>query len=261
MLNDEDLIRYSRQVIIPGFEEEGQEVLMSQSVLIVGAGGLGCPVALYLSAAGFGEIEIWDYDKVELSNLNRQIGHSSNELGISKSKSLEKRCKEINSSIKIKSKNIKLNRNSVINKFDIIFDCTDNIETRYEINKLAHLRKKILISGSATQLEGQVFVIKSGLSNEFPCYECAFPKGSKSLTSDYNCREAGILGSITNLIASIQVTEGIREVLRLKRENKLNKKNFYLDQSNSKFLILYDASIQEINKIKIRKNLNCKVCN
>ncbi len=261
MLSDEDLIRYSRQVIIPDIDEEGQEILIAQSILIVGAGGLGCPVALYLAAAGCGKIEIWDNDTVELSNLNRQIGHSSNELGMSKSKSLEKRCREVNKTIQIKSRKIKLDQNSIINKFNVIFDCTDNLNTRYTINKLTHKQKKMLISGSATQFEGQVLVIKSGINNQLPCYECVFPNNLKNSTPEYNCRDAGILGSITSLIASIQVTEGIREILRLNKNMVNLKKNFYLSQTNSNNLILYDASLQEINKIKIKKNLKCKICN
>ena len=202
MLSEKDLIRYSRQVIIPEFEEQGQEILMSQKILIVGAGGLGCPVALYCAAAGFGNIEIWDNDVIELSNLNRQIAHQTNQIGEYKANSLEKKCKLINSSIKAQSKNIKFDENSNIKEFDIIFDCTDNIETRYKINELAHFNKKLLISGSATQLEGQVLVIKSGINKKFPCYECVFPKTDEN-NLNLSCREAGILGTITSFIGSI----------------------------------------------------------
>ena len=172
MINDQDLIRYSRQIIIPGFEEEGQEVILSKKILIVGAGGLGCPTALHCAATGFGRIDIWDHDKIELSNLNRQIGHKNSWVGLSKSKSLKESCKEINPNIAIFSKNQSFGIQSKIDDYDIIFDCTDNIETRYIINKKCHIEKKILVSGSATQFEGQVSVFKSGINNRLPCYEC-----------------------------------------------------------------------------------------
>ncbi len=260
MLDEQDLIRYSRQVIIPDIEEQGQEILIAQKILIVGAGGLGCPVGLYCAAAGFGNIEIWDNDNIELSNLNRQIAHQTNEIGLNKAKSLEKKCLQVNSSINVKSRDIVFNEKSDVKKFDIIFDCTDNIEARYKINKLAHQNKKLLISGSATQFEGQVLVIKSGLNKKYPCYECVFPKTSEN-NVDFNCRNAGILGSITSFIASIQVTEAIREILKLNKHNIEGKNNFYLQKSNAEYLILYDGSLQEINKIKLNKNLNCDTCN
>ncbi len=257
MLSDEDLIRYSRQVIIPGIQEEGQKVLMSKSIVIIGAGGLGCPVALYCAAAGFGNIEIWDNDKIELSNLNRQVGHIFSNIGKAKSDSLSDRCRKINPQINISSKNKKFEINSNIDKHDIVFDCSDNIETRYLINKLAHKKQKILISGSATQLEGQVAVFKSGLDKKHACYECIFPRQKDGYVNN-SCREAGILGSVTNLIASIQVTEGIRESLI---ENRSDNSNLFLNKSNSNVLIMYDASLQEINKIEISKNKKCKICN
>ncbi len=257
MLSDDDLIRYSRQVIIPGIEEDGQKILMSTKIMIIGAGGLGCPVALYCAAAGFGNIQIWDNDVVELSNLNRQIGHMFKDIGKAKSNSLSDSCKKLNPKISMSSKINKFEINSDINNYDIIFDCSDNIETRLQINEVVHKNKKILISGSATQLEGQVAVFKSGLESNLPCYECIFPKSSDSYRS-YNCREAGILGSVTNLIASIQVTEGIRESLI---KNKEKKEEIFLNKSNSGYLILYDGSLQEINKIKINKNKDCKICN
>ena len=260
MLSEKDLIRYSRQVIIPDIDEQGQEILISQKILIVGAGGLGCPVGLYCAAAGFGNIEIWDNDVIELSNLNRQIAHQTNDIGLNKAKSLEIKCSQINSSISIKSKNLIFDENSDVKRFDIIFDCTDNIETRYKINKVAHNNKKLLISGSATQFEGQVLVIKSGINKSYPCYECVFPKTTEN-ELNFNCRNAGILGSVTSFIASIQVTEAIREILRLNKHNIKKKNNFYLQKSNANYLILYDASLQEMNKIKLNKNLHCKTCN
>ncbi len=256
MLKDEDLTRYSRQIIIPGFDEEGQEKIMSTKILVVGAGGLGCPTALYCSAAGFGNIDIYDDDIVELSNLNRQIGHKFENLGLSKATSLKKSCQEINPNIKISSKNELFGPETDIKKYDIIFDCTDNINTRYLINKKCHSEKKILISGSATQFEGQVSVFKSGIKKNLPCYECVFPNDSQNLPN-FSCRETGIIGSVTGLIANIQVTEGIKECLL---NLKYNKKKYFFHKSIAGHLLLYDASNHEINRIKLKKNSNCKIC-
>ena len=247
MLNDDDLTRYARQVIIPNFDEEGQEKLLGTKCLIVGAGGLGCPVALYASAAGFGHIEICDDDTIELTNLNRQIAHKTNKIGHNKAENLVRECSKINPNISIKSNKKKLGQSTDINNFDLIFDCSDNPKTKYTINLLSHLSQKTLISGSAVQMEGQLAVWKSGLNKSYPCYECIFPKTSEKAPIT-NCREAGIIGPITGLIGSMQVNEGIKEIAF---------KNY---QSRAGYLFLYDGLAQSLDKIKLTKNQNCPVC-
>ena len=247
MLNDDDLTRYARQVIIPNFDEEGQERLLGTKCLIVGAGGLGCPVALYASAAGFGHIEICDDDTIELTNLNRQIAHKNNKIGHNKAENLVRECSKINPNISIKSNKKKLDQSTDISNFDLIFDCSDNPKTKYTINLLSHLNQKTLISGSAVQMEGQLAVWKSGLNKSYPCYECIFPKTSEKAPIT-NCREAGIIGPITGLIGSMQVNEGIKEIAF---------KNY---QSRAGYLFLYDGLAQSLDKIKLTKNQNCPVC-
>ena len=247
MLNDDDLTRYARQVIIPNFDEEGQEKLLGTKCLIVGAGGLGCPVALYASAAGFGHIEICDDDTIELTNLNRQIAHKNNKIGHNKAENLVRECSKINPNISIKSNKKKLDESTDISNFDLIFDCSDNPKTKYTINLLSHLSQKTLISGSAVQMEGQLAVWKSGLNKSYPCYECIFPKTSEKAPIT-NCREAGIIGPITGLIGSMQVNEGIKEIAF---------KNY---QSRAGYLFLYDGLAQSLDKIKLTKNQNCPVC-
>ena len=247
MLNDDDLTRYARQVIIPNFDEEGQEKLLGTKCLIVGAGGLGCPVALYASAAGFGHIEICDDDSIELTNLNRQIAHKNNKIGHNKAENLVRECSKINPNISIKSNKKKLGQSTDINNFDLIFDCSDNPKTKYTINLLSHLSQKTLISGSAVQMEGQLAVWKSGLNKSYPCYECIFPKTSEKAPIT-NCRDAGIIGPITGLIGSMQVNEGIKEIAL---------KNY---QSRAGYLFLYDGLAQSLDKIKLTKNQNCPVC-
>ena len=247
MLNDDDLTRYARQVIIPNFDEEGQEKLLGTKCLIVGAGGLGCPVALYASAAGFGHIEICDDDTIELTNLNRQIAHKNNKIGHNKAENLVRECSKINPNISIKSNKKNLDQSTDISNFDLIFDCSDNPKTKYTINLLSHLSQKTLISGSAVQMEGQLAVWKSGLNKSYPCYECIFPKTSEKAPIT-NCREAGIIGPITGLIGSMQVNEGIKEIAF---------KNY---QSRAGYLFLYDGLAQSLDKIKLTKNQKCPVC-
>ena len=247
MLNDDDLNRYARQVIIPNFDEEGQEKLLGSKCLIIGAGGLGCPVALYASAAGFGNIEIWDDDIIDLTNLNRQIAHKNNRIGYNKAESLVQECSKINPNITVKSNKKKFDKSSDISDFDLIFDCSDNQETKYTINLLSHLSKKTLISGSAVQMEGQLAIWKSGLNKDYPCYECVFPK-TKEAAPITNCREAGIIGPITGLIGSMQVNEGIKEIAL---------KNC---DSRAGYLFLYDGLEQSLDKIKLTKNIKCPVC-
>ena len=247
MLNDDDLTRYARQVIIPNFDEEGQEKLLGTKCLIIGAGGLGCPVALYASAAGFGHIEICDDDTIELTNLNRQIAHKNNKIGHNKAENLVWECSKINPNISIKSNKKNLDQSTDISNFDLIFDCSDNPKTKYTINLLSHLSQKTLISGSAVQMEGQLAVWKSGLNKNYPCYECIFPKTSEKAPIT-NCREAGIIGPITGLIGSMQVNEGIKEIAF---------KNY---QSRAGYLFLYDGLAQSLDKIKLTKNQNCPVC-
>ena len=247
MLNDDDLNRYARQVVIPNFEEEGQEKLLETKCLIVGAGGLGCPVALYATAAGFGYIEIFDDDVIEISNLNRQVAHKNSYIGINKAENLVEECMKINPSISIVSNKKRFDESSKINDFDLIFDCSDNPKTKYILNFLSHKYKKILISGSAVQMEGQLAIWKSGVNVDYPCYECAFPKTNQKAPIT-NCREAGIIGPITGVIGSMQVNEAIKEIAL---------KNY---RSKAGYLFLYDGLTQNLEKIKLIKNYKCQVC-
>ncbi len=247
MLNDNDLNRYARQVIIPNFDEEGQKKLLKTKCLIVGAGGLGCPVALYASAAGFGHIEIYDQDSIEISNLNRQIAHKNNHIGNNKAENLVQECLKINPNISIIPKNKFFKETADISHFDLIFDCSDNPETKYVLNCLSHKSKKILISGSAVQMEGQVAIWKSGLDENFPCYECVFPRTNEKAPIT-NCREAGIIGPVTGLIGSIQVNEAIKEIALKDCESTAGN------------LFLYDGITLNLDKIKLVKNHQCPVC-
>ena len=247
MLSDENLNRYARQVIIPNLEEEGQEKLLNTNCLIIGAGGLGCPVALYASAAGFGHIEIYDQDVIEISNLNRQIAHKNNKIGINKAENLMKECLKINPNISIISKKKNFDETIGINNFDLIFDCSDNPETKYILNRLSHKSKIILISGSAVQMEAQLGIWKSGLNETLPCYECVFPRTNETAPVT-NCRDAGIIGPLTGLIGCMQVNEAIKEIAI---------KDY---QSTAGNLFLFDGLTLNLDKIKLVKNYQCPIC-
>ena len=247
MLNNEDLNRYARQVIIPNFDEQGQERLLNTRCLIVGAGGLGCPVALYASAAGFGHIEIYDQDIIEISNLNRQIAHKNEHIGNNKAENLAQECLKINPNISVISEKKKFDETISVDNFDLIFDCSDSPKTKYTLNYLSHKSKKILISGSAVQMEGQLAVWKSGLNKDYPCYECVFPKTFEKAPTT-NCREAGIIGPMTSLIGSMQVNEAIKEIAL---------KNY---QSTAGNLFLFDGVTLILDKIKLTKNQLCSLC-
>ena len=225
MLDENDLERYATQLIMPEIEEEGQSILLKSKILIIGAGGLGNPTAIFCSAAGIGCIDICDNDNIELSNLNRQIAFSINDIGRPKSIVLKNYCLNLNPNLKINSIVDSFVNKFPINNYDIILDCSDNIKTKYTANILAHKYNKTLITASATQFEGQLAVFKSGKFKNLPCYECIFPQDQHQQTN-LNCREIGIIGPVTNLISSLQVTETIRELFignLLKKINHLQK--------------------------------------
>ena len=256
MLDENDLERYASQLIMPEIEEEGQSILLKSKVLIIGAGGLGNPTAIFCSAAGIGCIDICDHDNIELSNLNRQIAFSINNLGLSKSTKLRDYCLNLNPNLKIQSIVDRFDNKFPVDNYDIILDCSDNIETKYNVNISAHKNNKTLISASATQFEGQLAIFKSGKFKNSPCYECIFPRDQHQ-DSNLNCREVGIIGPVTNLISSLQVTETIRELFI---QNSFKKEKSFTKNTLAGNLLLYDCIKQEIIKIKIKKDLYCNIC-
>ena len=179
MLNDKDLERYSRQVIMPAIGEEGQEKLLSARVLVVGAGGLGAPVILYLAAAGIGTITVIDDDYISLSDLNRQIIYRDSNVGASKSHHAANAANTLNPNIHISQLAVRLNSDNVeqlVTSHDVVIDCTDNFETRYLVGDAAHHCNRPLVFGGAVRMEGQVSVFQSSVKGHFgsPCYRCVF---------------------------------------------------------------------------------------
>jgi adenylyltransferase/sulfurtransferase len=192
-LTNSDIMRYSRQLILPEIGVQGQLKLNNTSVLVVGAGGLGCPVAVYLTAAGIGCIGLVDYDDVELNNLHRQVLHSEVKVHWSKVDSAKITLSQLNSSVQILAYKLHLNSSNaldLISNYDIIVDATDNVPTRYLLNDACVLTRRPLVSGSALRFDGQLTVYNY---NDGPCYRCLYPHPPPPETVG-NCSESGVLG-------------------------------------------------------------------
>ena len=246
-MNDQELIRYSKQVMLPQVEIEGQQKIIDSTMLIIGMGGLGSPAALYLAAAGVGHIIIADFDQVELSNLQRQIIHRTADIGADKVDSAKDKLLELNPHIKVTIANELVhtgNLSSLVKDVDIVLDGTDNFESRFEINKACVEFKKPLVSAAVIRLEGQVSVFK-GYKKDQPCYQCLY-----SVDGDENesCIDNGVLAPVAGLIGTIQALQAIKVILNLG------------DQLSGS-LLLVDALDLSFRKVKIRKDAQCPICN
>jgi len=244
-MNDEQLLRYSRQIMLPQIDVAGQEQLLNSSALIVGMGGLGSPVAMYLASAGIGHLILADFDNVELTNLQRQILHTTGDIGRSKVDSAYDTLKKINPEITItrfKQKLDDVTLNDLVPQVDIIIDGCDNFETRFAVNRACVKYQKPLVSGAAIRFEGQVAVFPNDGNN--PCYHCLYKEGGEELQT---CSENGVLAPVTGLIGSIQAIEAIKVLLDL-GETLTGK------------LLVIDALHMDIRVMKLRKDPECGVC-
>lgn len=243
---EEQLQRYSRHIILPEVGGKGQKKISDARVFIVGAGGLGCPVGYYLSAAGVGTIAMIDNDTVELSNLQRQIAHSVKTLGVNKAESAKRTFEALNPDVNVIDIKERINSKNIldlIKDYDIIVDGSDNFPTRYLVNDACVIIKKPLVSGAILRFEGQVTTIVPG---EGPCYRCLFenPPPAGLVPS---CQEAGVLGVLPGVIGTLQATEVLKLILGKGRTLKGQ-------------LLIYDALGTNFRKVKIPKNPDCAVC-
>ena len=214
MLNDNDLERYARQVIIPDVGEDGQQKLQDAKVLVIGAGGLGSPVIMYLAAAGVCSITVIDDDAVSLSDLNRQIAYTTSAIGEEKVKQIALTANAINPDIRVSGLPVRAtpgNASKLIMAHHVVIDCSDNVETRYLLGDLSHQARVPLVFGSAVQSEGQVSVFQSNIDNHrgSACYRCVFPS-SPGIKQAPGCSQAGILGPMTGIIGAMQAMETIK---------------------------------------------------
>ena len=245
-MNDQQLLRYSRQIMLPQVDIEGQQKLLSAKVLIVGAGGLGSPASIYLAAAGIGQITIFDDDEVDLSNLQRQIAHHTSDIGTDKVISTQKTLKNINPDVKVIAVKQKLEGealNNEVQSADIVLDCCDNFTTRFAINTACVKYKTPLVSGAAIRFEGQVSVFTAGSDNS-PCYNCLYSDTGEEMQ---NCATNGVISPITGIIGSIQAMEAMKLIMDI-------------GESLNGRLLLLDGLSMQWNEMKLRKNANCPTC-
>lgn len=248
-LSDTQVERYARHLILEEVGEEGQERLLASRVLVVGAGGLGSPVLLYLAAAGVGTLGIIDDDAVDLSNLQRQIAHASDTVGTPKVASAAAAIRRINPDAQVEPHETRLtaeNALELVRAYDLVVDGSDNFATRYLVNDAAHLAGKPLVAGALLRFEGQLTVLRSGLGRGEPCYRCLFrdppPPGVVP-----RCEEAGILGAIAGVIGTLQAAETLKELLGL-------------GDSMAGHLLLYDSLTTTFRKLRVRRDPACPLC-
>lgn len=244
-LSAEQLDRYSRHTILPEVGVAGQAKLLASKVAIVGAGGLGSPVAMYLAAAGVGVLGVIDDDVVEASNLQRQIMHGGDSVGIPKTASAATTLTNLNTDVEVVEHPIRLdasNAVSILSKYDLIVDCTDNFPTRYLVNDVSVMLGIPVVHASIFRFEGQVSVF----GPDGPCYRCLFPLPPPPELAP-NCAEAGVLGVLPGIVGSLQAMEAIKLLLGL-------------GESLSGRLLLYDALDQEFQTLRISKNPACRTC-
>ena len=240
--------RYSRQIILKKIGVTGQKKLLKSSVLIVGAGGLGSPIAIYLAALGIGKIGIVDKDNVEISNLSRQIIFNTNDIKKNKSSTAINKLKKINPDLQLHSFNKNLtmqNINQIAKNFDLIVDGSDNFRTRFLINDYCLKNKKILVSGAISKFDGQVYTFNFSKKNS-PCLSCFIPKIPSNPDVD-NCEYEGVLGTLGGIIGSIQANEVVKEILGI-------------GDTLCGHILIIDALKLTFRKVKLNKRSDC-YCN
>ncbi|MDO9424287.1 MAG: molybdopterin-synthase adenylyltransferase MoeB [Methylobacter sp.] len=245
-MNDNQLLRYSRQIMLPQIDIEGQQNLLAAKVLIVGAGGLGSPAAIYLAAAGIGTITIYDNDAVDLSNLQRQIAHHTPDIGTDKVISTRQTLNKLNPEVEVRAIKQRLEGEQLdfeVRRADVVLDCSDNFSTRFALNSACVKQQTPLVSGAAIRFEGQVTVFTPG-KNDSPCYNCLYNNDGEELQ---NCATNGVIAPITGIVGSIQALEAMKLIMNI-------------GEALTGRLLLLDGLTMEWNTMKLRKNPNCPTC-
>jgi molybdopterin-synthase adenylyltransferase len=249
-MNDQQLLRYSRHILLPQIAYEGQEKLSNSHALIVGAGGLGSPAALYLGAGGVGKLTICDYDDVDLTNLQRQIIHTTQSVGTNKAISAQQTLAAINPEITvipIPRKSTEEELTALVKDADVVIDCSDNFRTRYALNRICLGLKKPLVSGAAIGFEGQVTVFDFR-HDESPCYHCLFPEiEGTGADTEMRCADNGVFAPVVGMIGTTQAAEAMKLLLGV--GNSLQGR-----------LLLLDSLGMEWRSIKLGRDPTCAVC-
>ena len=245
-MNDEQLLRYSRQIMLPEFDIAGQEAMLNSTALVIGLGGLGSPAALYLAAAGIGALHLVDHDVVDLSNLQRQIIHSQAALGTAKVESAARRIAAINPDTKVKTSACKLNAEELAaaaTNADVVLDGTDNFATRYAVNAACVATRTPLVSGAAIRMEGQIAVFDSRQEHS-PCYRCLY---GEATDMPLNCAENGVAAPVVGIVGSVQAMEAMKLLAGF-------------GDALVGYVLYLDAKRMEWRKLKLARNPTCEVC-
>lgn len=246
---DEQLERYARHIILRDVGGAGQMALMKAKVLVVGAGGLGSPLLSYLAAAGVGTIGIVDDDQVDLSNLQRQIIHSTSDIGLAKSGSAAASIAALNPDVKVVQHHARLNPDNadkIIGEYDIVADGTDNFKTRHLVNDTCVALKKTLVSAALGPFEGQIATFKPHAGDGLPCYRCFLPDEPPE-DMQRTCSDIGILGAVAGVVGTLQATEVLKEILGI-------------GESLAGKMVFYDALTASTRTIKLPQDPKCPVC-
>ena len=244
-LNKNQINRFSRQIILKDIGAHGQKKILDSKVLIIGMGGLGCPVAEFLTRAGVGELGIVDYDNVDLSNLHRQSLYDNDDLEKPKVKIASKKLKKINPKVKIRSYKIKLNNRNfekIINKYDYIIDGSDNFKTKFLINNFCLKFKKYLVTGAISKFDGHIFSFNFK-NKKNPCLKCFFQE--EDISDDVlNCEYEGVLGTVAGIIGTFQANEVLKQILNI-------------GKNLEGFVLIVDLLNLNFRKVKLKKRKNC----
>ncbi len=246
-MNDQELLRYSRHILLNEIGMEGQAKLLDAHALVVGCGGLGSPIALYLAAAGVGRITLCDNDQVELTNLQRQIAHPSAALGMNKAESAAQSARAINPTVKITALTQRVAGellNELVASADVVLDASDNFATRHAINRACVAQRKPLVSGAAVRFDGQVSVFDLRSENA-PCYHCLFPESSEA--DEMRCAENGVFAPLVGIIGSTQAAEAMKLIVGCG------------ETLNGQLLLLNSLSM-EWRSVRLKRDPGCAVC-
>ncbi|MCP5278768.1 MAG: molybdopterin-synthase adenylyltransferase MoeB [Thiobacillus sp.] len=246
-MEDAQLLRYSRHILLDQIGIDGQERLLDAHALMVGAGGLGSPVALYLAAAGVGRITLADHDVVEMTNLQRQIAHDMASLGVNKAESAARRMQAMNPDVQVIPLREMLAGDALdaaVASADVVLDCSDNFPTRQAVNRACTRHRKPLVSGAAVRFDGQVAVFDLR-RDDAPCYACLFPEDARD--AEMRCAEFGVFAPLVGVIGAMQATEALKLLMGV-------------GVSLSGRFLIYDALAAEWRSMRLKKDPGCSVC-
>jgi adenylyltransferase/sulfurtransferase len=244
---EDEIRRYSRHILLQDVGGIGQAKLKAARVLVVGAGGLGSPLALYLAAAGIGTLGIVDHDRLELSNLQRQIAHTTDRIGELKAESAALSARAINPGVQVRPYSVRLDADNalgLIAEYDLVCDGTDNFATRFLLADACVLARRTLVSAAVLRFEGQLSVFKPHEGG--PCYRCLYPEAPPEGTVP-TCSEAGVLGAVTGVMGTLQATEVLKEILGV-------------GESLSGKLLIWDALATRFRTVRLRADPDCALC-